>query len=212
MMASKAFAALAALSLTAACTTSTGEMNRTQTGAMTGALAGGLLGLATGQGNRTPEVLVGAGLGAIAGGAIGAHMDRQAAELRAQLGSNATVVNTGQEITVTMAQDILFATDSATLRADLRSDLRAIAANLQRYPDSTIIVTGHTDSTGAMAYNQSLSERRADSVAAVLIESGVSSRRVVARGAGQTQPVASNDTAAGRAQNRRVEIVIRPTN
>ncbi len=187
------------------------DTNRTQQGAVAGAIAGGVLGAATGSGNRMPEVLIGAGVGALAGGVIGASLDRQAAELRAQLGNDIDVRNTGDEIVVTMAQDILFATDSATLRPDLRSDLRAIAANLQRYPNSAIIVTGHTDSTGSMAYNQSLSERRADSVAAVLIESGVPSRRIVARGAGQTQPVATNDTAAGRAQNRRVEIVIRPT-
>lgn len=187
------------------------DTNRTQQGAVAGAIAGGVLGAATGSGNRMPEALIGAGVGALAGGVIGASLDRQAAELRAQLGNNIDVRNTGDEIVVTMAQDILFATDSATLRPDLRSDLRAISTNLQRYPESAIIVTGHTDSTGAMSYNQNLSERRADSVAAVLIESGVSPRRVVARGAGQTQPVASNDTAAGRAQNRRVEIVIRPT-
>lgn len=211
MMASKAFAALAALSLTAACTTSTGEMNRTQTGAMTGALAGGLLGLATGQGNRTPEVLVGAGLGAIAGGAIGAHMDRQAAELRAQLGSNATVVNTGQEITVTMAQDILFATDSYSVRPDLAQMLRSVAQNINSYPMSIVYVTGHTDSTGSEAYNQQLSMRRADAVAGVLIGAGVPGNRVQARGMGESQPIASNDTASGRAQNRRVVITIRPS-
>ncbi|PTX02896.1 OmpA family protein [Pararhodobacter aggregans] len=211
MMASKAFAALAALSLTAACTTSTGEMNRTQTGAMTGALAGGLLGLATGQGNRTPEVLVGAGLGAIAGGAIGAHMDRQAAELRAQLGSNATVVNTGQEITVTMAQDILFATDSYSVRPDLAQMLRSVAQNINSYPLSIVYVTGHTDSTGSESYNQQLSLRRADAVAGVLIGAGVPGNRVQARGMGESQPVASNDTASGRAQNRRVVITIRPS-
>ncbi|GAB1377971.1 OmpA family protein [Pararhodobacter sp.] len=211
MMASKAFAALAALSLTAACTTSTGEMNRTQTGAMTGALAGGLLGLATGQGNRTPEVLVGAGLGAIAGGAIGAHMDRQAAELRAQLGSNATVVNTGQEITVTMAQDILFATDSYSVRPDLAQMLRSVAQNINSYPMSIVYVTGHTDSTGSESYNQQLSMRRADAVAGVLIGAGVPGNRVQARGMGESQPIASNDTASGRAQNRRVVITIRPS-
>lgn len=187
------------------------DTNRTQQGAVAGAIAGGVLGVATGSGNRLPEALLGAGVGALAGGVIGASLDRQAAELRAQLGHNIDVRNTGDEIVVTMPQDILFATDSAALRPDLRSDLRAIAANLQQYPNSTIIITGHTDSTGTMAYNQSLSERRASSVAAVLIESGVSSGRVVPRGAGQTQPVASNETAAGRAQNRRVEIVIRPT-
>lgn len=201
----------AATALVAGCVDPYSDTNRTQQGAIAGAIAGGVIGTATGSGGRLPEALLGAGIGAVAGGAIGAVLDRQAAELRAQLGNDIDVRNTGDEIVVTMAQDILFATDSATLRPDLRSDLRAIAANLQRYPESTIVVTGHTDSTGTMAYNQSLSERRADSVAAVLIESGVSSRRVVARGAGQTRPVASNDTAAGRAQNRRVEIVIRPT-
>lgn len=213
-MSLKPFLALAAATaLVAGCDVDPySDTNRTQQGAVAGAIAGGVLGAATGSGNRLPEALLGAGIGAVAGGVVGASLDRQAAELRAQLGNNIDVRNTGDEIVVTMAQDILFATDSANLRPDLRSDLRSIATNLQRYPDSAIIVTGHTDSTGSMAYNQNLSERRADSVAAVLIESGVSSRRVVARGAGQTQPVASNDTAAGRAQNRRVEIVIRPTN
>lgn len=210
MSASKAFAALAALSLFAACTTSTGELNRTQTGVATGALVGGLLGAATGGGNRGPEVLVGAGLGALAGGMIGAHMDRQAAELRASLGSNATVVNTGQEIVVTMAQDILFATDSAVVRPDLQANLRAVAQNINAYPVSTVFVTGHTDSTGSASYNQQLSLRRADAVAGVLISSGVPGNRVQTRGMGMTMPVASNDTAVGRAQNRRVEITIRP--
>ncbi len=206
-----ALATVAAAALLVGCTDASGNLNRTQTGVLTGAVAGGLLGVAAGSGGRAPEALLGAGLGAIAGGAIGATLDRQAAELRGQLGADVDVRNTGNEIIVTMPQDILFAVDSAALRPDLRRDLQAIAANLQRYPDSLIQVTGHTDSTGSMAYNQSLSERRADSVASVLIESGVSARRVVARGAGQSQPVASNSTASGRSQNRRVEIVIRPT-
>ncbi|MCC5970357.1 MAG: OmpA family protein [Pararhodobacter sp.] len=206
-----ALALAASALLVAGCVDPYSDTNRTTTGMAAGAVAGGVLGAASGSRDRTAATILGAGVGAIAGGAIGAALDRQAAELRSQLGSEIDVRNTGDEIVVTMGQDILFATDSATLRADLRSDLRAIAANLQRYPDSAIVVTGHTDSTGSMAYNQSLSERRADSVAAVLIESGVSSRRVVAQGAGQTRPVASNDSAAGRAQNRRVEIVIRPT-
>ncbi|MCB1391364.1 MAG: OmpA family protein [Rhodobacteraceae bacterium] len=211
MSASKALAALAALSLTAACTTSSGELNRTQTGIVTGAVIGGLAGLATGQGNRAPEALVGAGLGALAGGAIGAHMDRQAAELRAQLGSNATVVNTGQEIVVTMAQDILFATDSSSVRPDLAAMLRGVAQNINSYPLSVVFVTGHTDSTGSDQYNQALSLRRADAVASVLISAGVPAGRVQARGMGESQPVASNDTASGRAQNRRVVLTIRPS-
>jgi Outer membrane protein and related peptidoglycan-associated (lipo)proteins len=211
MSASKVLAALAALSLTAACVNSNGDPNRTANGALAGAAVGGLLGLATGQGNRTPEVLVGAGIGALAGTAIGAHMDRQAAELRAQLGSNATVVNTGQEIVVTMAQDILFATDSSSVRPDLASMLRGVAQNINSYPLSIVYVTGHTDSTGSDSYNQALSLRRADAVAGVLIGAGVPASRVQARGMGESQPVASNETAAGRAQNRRVVITIRPS-
>lgn len=211
MTVSKVLAALSLVALTAACTDpNTGEYSRERTGLLSGAAIGGLLGAATGGGNRTPEVLIGAGIGAIAGGAIGGALDRQAAELRSSVGPNVGVVNTGSEIVVTMPQDILFATDSADLRGDLRADLNAIAGNLQRYPESTVIVTGHTDSTGTVGYNQRLSERRADSVASVLITAGVPSRRVMARGAGQSSPVASNDTATGRAQNRRVEITIRP--
>lgn len=210
MTVSKAFAALAALSLTAACTTSTGELSRTNTGILAGAITGAALGGMTGGSNGTPEALVGAGLGALAGGMIGAHMDRQAAELRASLGANATVVNTGNEIVVTMAQDILFATDSYTVRPDLQANLRAVAQNINNYPVSVVFVTGHTDSTGSDAYNQQLSLRRADAVAAVLITSGVPGGRVQSRGMGESQPVASNDTAAGRAQNRRVVITIRP--
>lgn len=203
-------ALIAGASVLTACVTPQGDPDRTRTGLLTGALAGGLLGAATGSGNRTPEVLIGAGLGAMAGGMIGQHMDRQAEELRQSLGSQVNVqYDGGNEIVLTMPQDILFATDSTTLRSDLRADLQTIAGSLQRYPDSSIIVTGHTDSTGSAEYNQRLSEGRADAVATVLIQSGVPSRRVVARGAGETRPVASNDSAVGRSQNRRVEITIR---
>lgn len=210
MTAFKAIAAMSALALVAGCTTPSGEYDRTRTGMLTGAIAGGLVGVAAGSGNRTPEALLGAGLGAVAGGAIGHHLDRQAEELRGSLGSDVNVVNTGNEIVVTMPQDILFETDSAALRSDLRADLGTIAGSLQRYPDTIVQVVGHTDSTGTAGYNQRLSERRADAVASVLISNGVPGRRIIARGAGQTQPVASNNTEVGRAQNRRVEITIRP--
>ena len=211
MISTKALSALAALSLAAACTTSNGELSRTNTGLLTGAVAGGLLGAATGSGNRTPEVLLGAGLGAMAGGLIGQHLDRQAADLRASLGSNATVVNTGSEIVVTMPQDILFATDSSSVRPDLQANLRAVAQNINSYPTSAVIIRGHTDSTGSDAYNQQLSMRRADAVAGVLISAGVPASRVQAVGMGESAPIASNESAAGRAQNRRVEITIRPS-
>jgi outer membrane protein OmpA-like peptidoglycan-associated protein len=208
MTAFKAFSAVGALILIAGCTTPTGERDHTRTGLLTGALAGAALGNIVS--DNSTGTLVGAGLGAMAGGMIGADLDRQAAELRGELGPDVRVENTGAEIVVTMPQDILFETDSAALRSDLRADLQTIAANLQRYPGSTVIVTGHTDSTGTAGYNQQLSERRADAVAGVLVTSGVPASRVIARGAGQTQPVASNETELGRAQNRRVEITIRP--
>ena len=207
MTATKAMAAMTALALMAACTTSTGDPYRTGTGALTGAAVGGLLGSMVGD---RGDAAIGAGIGAIAGGMIGAHMDRQAAELQASLGSNAQVVNTGQEIVVTMSQDILFATDSSAVRPDLQANLRAVAQNINSYPLSMLFVTGHTDSTGSDAYNQTLSLRRADAVAGVLISAGVPAQRVQTRGMGESQPVASNETAAGRAQNRRVVLTIRP--
>jgi outer membrane protein OmpA-like peptidoglycan-associated protein len=208
-----ALAALAAIGILAGCTDPrTGDLDRTRTGLLTGALAGAALGAATGTGDRTGPMLVGGAFGAIAGGAIGSALDRQAEELRRDLGRDVDVRNTGEEIILTLPQDILFAVDSASLRPDLRADLRTIASNLQRYPDSLIRVVGHTDNTGSAAYNQALSERRADAVAAELIQAGVSGRRVIAEGRGFSQPVASNASATGRAQNRRVEISIRPTN
>jgi outer membrane protein OmpA-like peptidoglycan-associated protein len=122
------------------------------------------------------------------------------------------VTNTGEYLIVNMPQDLLFATDSASVRPDLTADLRTVAASLLKYPNSRIEVIGHTDNTGSAAYNQDLSQRRAVSVAGVLRESGVPSGRLAAYGRGEDQPVASNLTPEGRAQNRRVEIIIRPTN
>jgi outer membrane protein OmpA-like peptidoglycan-associated protein len=204
-------AGVAAISLLAACETPQGDLSRTQTGALAGATIGGLLGATSRSSDRLGATAVGAAAGAIGGGIIGQLLDRQAAELRRDLGPETTIRNTGQELILTMPQDILFAVDSATLRPDLRADLQVIAANLRRNPDSIVRVVGHTDSTGALAYNQRLSERRADAVAAVLIENGVSGQRIVTTGMGPSEPVATNATAAGRTLNRRVEIIIRPT-
>jgi len=111
---------------------------------------------------------------------------------------------------VTMPQDILFDTGSAKLRPRLRQSLRKLAANLKRHPNTTIRVLGHTDNTGSAGFNQNLSAKRARAVAGVLIRSGVQSSRIRAIGRGEDQPIATNQTAAGRHQNRRVEIVIRP--
>ena len=186
------------------------ESPRTQTGVATGAAIGGVLGATTGQDNRLARAAVGAVIGGAIGGAIGQQLDRQAAELRRDLGDRVDVRNTGQELVLTMDQDILFATDSAVLRPDLQRELRLIAANLRANPNSLIYVVGHTDSTGAAAYNQTLSERRANSVAAVLRSEGVPANRIEAFGRGESDPVASNLTPEGRALNRRVEIIIRP--
>jgi outer membrane protein OmpA-like peptidoglycan-associated protein len=208
-------ASAAALAL-AACTpiqTDTGNpRQRTTEGAIIGGLAGAALGARTATNNRDRrnQAIVGAALGAGAGGLIGDRLDRQAAALQASVSGNTQVINTGNEIRVQMPNDILFAVDSASLRPDLRADLRAVARNLLEYPQSTIVVTGHTDNTGSAAYNQSLSERRANAVAAELIGNGVPANRIQAVGRGLSQPIASNATAQGRAQNRRVDITIRP--
>ena len=207
-----AIALSGALSLTACVDATTGEPNRTRSGALTGAAIGAAAGAIVGDGSRADEIAAGAIAGGLIGGAIGARLDRQAADLRAQLGDDRiSIVNTGEELIVTMPQDILFDTGSAALRPDLQSDIRALAGNLQQYPNTTVAVIGHTDNTGSAAFNQDLSERRANSVANVLINQGVAPRRVVSIGRGESQPIASNQTAAGRQQNRRVEIVITPT-
>ncbi len=208
--------ASAAILAITACTpiqTDTGNpRQRTTEGAIIGGLAGAALGARTATNNRDRrnQALIGAALGAGAGGLIGDRLDRQAAALQSSVSGNTQVINTGSELRVQMPNDILFAVDSASLRPDLRSDLRAVARNLIEYPDSTIVVVGHTDNTGSAAYNQALSERRANAVASELIANGVPASRVRAVGRGLTQPIASNDTAAGRAQNRRVDITIRP--
>jgi outer membrane protein OmpA-like peptidoglycan-associated protein len=185
---------------------------RQRQGAIVGGLVGAVTGAAvSGDGDELKGAIVGGALGAGAGALIGADLDRQAAELRGSLNSNISVTNTGEYLIVNMPQDLLFATDSASVRPDLRRDLNTVASSLLKYPNSRIEVIGHTDNTGSAAYNQDLSQRRAVSVASVLRESGVPGARIAAFGRGEDQPVASNLTPEGRAKNRRVEIIIRPT-
>lgn len=184
---------------------------RATTGAVTGALVGATIGATASGGNRLAQAATGAVLGGALGGVIGATLDRQAADLQASVSNQTRVVNNGNSLTVTMPQDILFATNSAALRPDLLRDLDALATNLLNYPDSTIEIVGHTDNTGTAALNQDLSQRRAGAVADKLRTAGVPSRRIVAIGRGEDFPVASNLTPEGRALNRRVEVVIRPT-
>ncbi|MHA6264702.1 OmpA family protein [Arenibacterium sp. CAU 1754] len=178
-----------------------------------GVLLGAGLGAALGQiiGGDTESTVAGAAVGGIAGGLIGNNLDKQEADLRRDLGNdNVKITNTGDRLIVTLPQDILFATDSFAVRADLQRDLRSVAGNLQAYPNSTVQVLGHTDNVGDAAYNQDLSERRARAVANVLIDSGTAPGRIRTIGRGEDAPIASNLSPEGRALNRRVEIVILP--
>lgn len=191
----------------------TGQLGpKTQSGALQGAVVGGLVGIVAGDDAEAKRkgAVVGAVLGATIGGTIGARLDAQAKELEAQLDDRITITNTGSELIVTMPQDILFAIDSASVRPDLADDLRLLAGSLQKYPDTTVDVFGHTDSTGTTAYNQDLSRRRAQSVTGILAGAGVDAGRLRAIGRGESQPVASNDSEEGRRLNRRVEFIIRP--
>ena len=205
--------AVSALALAGCVTTSPQPMGeRTHAGAIIGGMVGGFLGGTTNDSDPALGAVVGAAAGALAGGAIGAALDRQAQDLRGSLANDDIVIqNTGQELIVTMPDGILFDVDSAAIRASLQSDIRALARNLQAYPDTTVDVVGHTDNTGSAGYNQDLSSRRAQAVAGVLLEQGVSPARVRAFGRGEDDPVASNLTPEGRQLNRRVEVIIRPT-
>jgi outer membrane protein OmpA-like peptidoglycan-associated protein len=208
-------AALGAALALSACTdpsTAGNPTPRTRDGAIAGAIVGTAVGLATGSPqNRARNAAVGAAFGAAVGGAIGSRLDRQAQALDQSLDDRITVTNTGSALVVTLPQDIVFDVNSAELRPDLRADLRTLAASLQEYPDSTVDVIGHTDNTGTAVLNQDLSSRRASAVAGELIAAGVSSARLRTIGRGENAPIATNLTPEGRAQNRRVEIVINPT-
>jgi outer membrane protein OmpA-like peptidoglycan-associated protein len=182
-------------------------------GALIGAGVGAVFGRLAGgddSGERNRATVAGALVGAAAGAAIGNQLDKQEAELRQQMGDNVSIRNTGDRLIVTLPQDILFSTDSATLRPTLVSDLRDVGQSLLAYPNTTAQVIGHTDSDGDAGYNLDLSQRRAQSVANVLLGEGVQRGRISVIGRGEDQPIASNLTPAGKAQNRRVEIVILP--
>lgn len=178
-----------------------------------GAVIGGIIGAGTGAAvsdNKAKGALIGGLIGAAGGAAIGNALDKQEAELRQQLDDDVKIVNTGDRLILTMPQDILFDVDSSTVTPVLRGDLFKVADSLQRYPDTSVQVVGHTDSDGSASYNQRLSERRANAVADVLMQGGVRGSRIRAFGRGEDQPIASNLTPEGKRQNRRVEIVILP--
>jgi outer membrane protein OmpA-like peptidoglycan-associated protein len=155
--------------------------------------------------------LIGAGVGALAGGAIGAYQDRQEAALRAELeGTGVSVTRIGDNITLNMPGNVTFATDSSDLSPAFFDVLNSVGKVLDEFEQTVVEVAGHTDSTGSDAYNQSLSERRAASVATYLGGRGVMPERLITVGMGESRPVADNGTAAGRQANRRVEITMVP--
>lgn len=181
----------------------------------TGAIIGGLTGAAAGSliGGNPEATVIGGALGAIVGGAIGTQLDTQERELRQSLaGSGAAITNTGRDIRVIFPDAVTFRTNSSVVDPAFRSSMRALSDSLQRHPNSRIRVVGHTDNVGTAAYNNQLSQERAMAVARELISSGTSDSRITVTGRGLNEPIASNASAAGRAENRRVEIVITPTN
>lgn len=186
-----------------------GDYQRTRQGAMIGAAAGALFGASRGGSNDLEQAAAGAVVGGLAGAVVGNILDKQAQDLRGDVSGNVDVIRDGDRLIVRMPQDLLFEVDSAFVRPDLQRDLNVVARSLLDYPNSTVEVVGHTDNTGSAAYNQDLSERRARSVAGILIGEGVPERRIAAYGRGEDQPIASNYTPEGRQQNRRVEIIIR---
>ena len=204
--------ALAALLVTTGCATDpvTGQQTMTRggkgaiAGGVGGALLGGLIGGNTG-------ALIGAGVGSIAGGGIGSYQDKQERALReATQGTQIEVERKGDEIQLTFPDTISFDFNSAVVKPEMRGSLQEVAKVLNAYPSTVIGVFGHTDDVGSAAANQRLSEQRAESVVGSLESFGVARARMTPRGFGYTQPVASNDTPEGRAQNRRVEIRIIP--
>ena len=217
MLRSKLLVAAASIGLvtTAACTTDpvTGQrqISKAAIGGIGGALGGYLLGdLVGGRRDRT-EKIIGAGIGGIAGAGIGAYMDKQERDLRARTaGTDVQVTRQGDDLLLNIPSGVNFAYNSATVQPQFQQTLDEVAGVLGEYNQTYIDVYGHTDSTGSDAYNQDLSERRAQSVANYLSTRGVTLARIGTRGFGETQPVASNETEEGRAANRRVEIKVVP--
>jgi len=182
-------------------------------GALIGAAAGAVVGLISGDDavERRQHALIGAGIGALAGGSIGYYMDKQEAELRAELeGTGVSVVRNGDNITLNMPGNVTFATDSSDLSPAFFNVLNSVGKVLAEYEQTVVEVAGHTDSTGSDSYNQGLSERRATSVSSYLSGQGVMNQRLITLGMGEARPVADNSSATGRQANRRVEITMVP--
>jgi outer membrane protein OmpA-like peptidoglycan-associated protein len=182
-------------------------------GAGIGALAGAVIGAATGKDakDRRKRALIGAGVGGLTGAGVGAYMDAQEAKLRQKLaGTGVSVTRQGDNIVLNMPGNITFQTGSADLNASFYKVLDGVTMVVKEYDKTLVVIEGHTDSVGSDDSNQSLSERRSSSVGSYLGSKGVNSQRVLTAGFGESRPIASNDTDAGRSQNRRVEVRLEP--
>lgn len=209
--------AVCACALLAACTTNpyTGEREASNTGkgAAIGAAIGAVAGVLTGDDadERRKRALIGAGIGGLAGAGVGAYMDRQETKLRDELaGTGVSVTRIGDDIILNMPGNITFDVNQAAINANFYPVLNSVAKVAKEFDKTLIDVAGHTDSTGTVAYNMDLSQRRANSVAQYLQSQGVMANRVYAEGYGPHYPIADNSTAQGRAENRRVEIALKP--
>jgi outer membrane protein OmpA-like peptidoglycan-associated protein len=184
-------------------------LTQTQRGAVIGAGAGGAVGAAVGSatGSTARGAIIGAAVGGVAGAVIGAQMDRQRAELASDL-EGARVERYGEGLLITFDSGLLFGFDSDVVQGAARQNLTNLANSLREYPETEVLIVGHTDNVGTAAYNQGLSERRAASARNFLVSQGVQANRVRTMGMGLNEPVANNQTEAGRSQNRRVEVAI----
>lgn len=185
------------------------SFTKTEKGAAIGAGGGGLIGALVGRaaGNTAVGTLIGAAVGGTAGAIIGHKMDKQAAEIK-QTVPGATVTREGEGILVKFDSGILFDIDKTNIKPVAQTSLQKLAVSLQNNPQTNIKIIGHTDSTGTAAHNMDLSIRRANAVKTFLVNQGVDGSRLATEGKGETEPIAPNSTVEGRAQNRRVEIVI----
>lgn len=187
------------------------EAGKTATYGGLGALAGAAVGALANKDDRGKGALIGAAIGGAAGAGYGYYVDKQEAQLRQSMqGTGVDVQRQGDQLSLVMPGNITFATNSADISGGFYTTLNNVANSLRQYDKSIIEVTGHTDSVGNYQYNMDLSQRRAQSVVNYLASQGVAYNRLTARGVGPSQPIADNNSDAGRAQNRRVEIKLAP--
>lgn len=185
------------------------SMNKSQKGAVIGGAGGAAVGGVVGRamGNTAMGAIIGATVGGVAGAVIGRQMDKQAEEIAKDM-RDAEVIREGEAIVIRFKEAVLFAYDRSDLNDNAKSNLDKLKETLVKYPETNITVIGHTDSKGTNTYNQTLSENRANSVIAYTSMNGISNTRLTAIGKGETDPIATNNTAEGSALNRRVEFVI----